>query len=312
MTEPNPHPVVVAVGHDPIDVALGFAADEAVRAGCGLHLIHVVHLIVQGPETVLVAETDLERAGRQALNGALEQARDVVPDGMPVTSDLGIGAVVPTLVDMAKDARMIVLERRDLSGMRRVVTRSVSSGVAAHARVPVVSVPTRWSPAGSDVDVPPVTVGVDVPDRAEQVLRAAMSEARSRRAVLRVLHTWRYPGSSDGIVLSRTESEEWTARATRELQSAINVLGDDVAGVTVRIEARHAYAADALIEASRDADLLVIGRHDPLVPIGSHLGPIARAVLREAHCPVLLADPRPSRGRRRRHHQATEGAGQRI
>ncbi len=312
MTEPNPHPVVVAVGHDPIEVALGFGADEALRAGCGLHLVHVVHLVVQGPETVLVAETDLERVGRQALNAALERARDLVPVDVPVTSELRVGAVVPTLVDLATDARMIVLERRELSGMRRVVTRSVSSGVAAHARVPVVSVPTRWSPSGSGVEVPTVTVGVDVPDRAEQVLRAALAEARSRGAVLRVLHTWRYAGSYDGIVLSRTESEEWTARATRELQSALGKLGDDAAGVTVRIEARHAYAADALIEASSEADLLVIGRHDPLVPIGSHLGPIARAVLREAHCPVLLADPRPSRGRQRRRHQATEGAAQSV
>lgn len=312
MTEQNPQPVVVAVGHDPIDAALDFAVAEAARAGCGLHLIHVVHLIVQGPETMLVAETDLERAGRQALNAALEHARDVVPEGMPVTSDLRIGAVVPTLVDLARDARMIVLERRELSGMRRVVTRSVSGGVAAHARVPVVSVPTRWSAASGDAGVPPVTVGVDVADRAEQVLRAAIAEARSRGAVLRVLHTWRFAGSSDGIVLSRTESEGWTARATRELQSAIDALGDDVAGVTIRIEARHGYTADALIEASRDADLLVIGRHDPLIPIGSHLGPIARAVLREAHCPVLLTDPRPARGRQRRHHPAAEGAGQRV
>lgn len=312
MTEQNPNPVVVAVGHDPIDAALGFAAAEAARAGCGLHLVHVVHLIVQGPETVLVAETDLERAGRQALNAALERARDVVPAGVPVTSDLRIGAVVPTLVDLAKDARMVVLERRELSGMRRVITRSVSSGVAAHARVPVVSVPTHWSSSGRDAEIPIVTVGVDVPDRAERVLRAGIAEARSRGAVLRVLHTWRYAGSYDGIVLTRTESEQWTARATHELQSALDALGDDAAGVTVRIEARHAYAADALIEASRDADLLVIGRHDPLVPIGSHLGPIARAVLREAHCPVLLADPRPSRGHLRRHHAATEGADHRV
>jgi nucleotide-binding universal stress UspA family protein len=50
-----------------------------------------------------------------------------------------------------------------------------------------------------------------------------------------------------------------------------------------------------LVECSADAELLVIGRHDPLVPIGSHIGPVARAVLREATCPVLLATPRPHR-----------------
>lgn len=309
MTEQKPHPVVVAVGNDPIDVALAFAADEAVRAGCGLHLVHAVQLLVQGPEMVLVAETDLERAGRQTLNAALEQARDIV-EGVPVTAELRIGGVVPTIVELAKDARMIVLERRDLSTMMRVVTRSVSSGVAAHARVPVVSVPSHWSPNRTHEDLPTVTVGVEVPERAEQVLRAAAAEAKSRGAVLRVLHTWSFPSAYDDIILTRTESQEWSDRATAEIQSAIDALGDDVAGVPVQIDARHAYAADALVEASRETDLLVIGRHDPLVPIGSHLGPIARAVLREAESPVLLVDPRPTRGWKRHAQRAAHTATQ--
>ncbi|HVQ18574.1 MAG TPA: universal stress protein, partial [Actinomycetes bacterium] len=142
MTEQNPRPIVVAVGHDPIDGALAFAAGQAVRSGCDLHLVHVVHLLAQGPEMPLVAETDLERAGRKALNAALERANDI-GEGVSVTAELRVGGVVPTLVDIAKDARMIVLERRELSSMMRVVTRSVSSGVAARARVPVVSVPSH-------------------------------------------------------------------------------------------------------------------------------------------------------------------------
>ena len=71
------------------------------------------------------------------------------------------------------------------------------------------------------------------------------------------------------------------------------------------VEARHAHAGDALIRAARTADVLVIGRHDPLVPVGSHLGPVARAVLRDATCPVLLADPRP------RHHWGTHSPARR-
>jgi nucleotide-binding universal stress UspA family protein len=306
MTEQNPNPIVVAVGHDPIDEALAFAGGEAVRSGCGIHLVHVVHVLPQRPEMPPVAETELERAGRRALNAALERAGDIV-EGVPVTAELRAGGVVPRLVDMAEDARMIVLERRDLSSMMRVVTRSVSSGVAARARVPVVSVPSHWSPARTHGDFPTVTVGVDVPERAGTVLRVAAAEAKSRGAVLHVLHTWTFPVVYDDIILTRTESEDWAARAKAELKAAIDTLGGDFAGVPVKIEARHAYPADALIEASRETDLLVIGRHDPLVPIGSHLGPIARAVLREAECPVLLVDPRPTR-RWRRHSQKDTAA----
>lgn len=312
MTEQNPNPVVVAVGYDPIDAALGFAAGEAARAGCGLHLVHVVHLLAQGPEMILVTETDVERIGRQTLNAALERAHDIVPAEVPVSGEQRIGAVVPTLVDMAKDARMIVLERRDLSRMTRAVTRSVSSGVAVHARVPVVSVPSYWAPESAHGEFPTVTVGVDVPDRAERVLRAGAMEARSRGAALHALHTWSFPRGYDDVVLPRTESQEWADRATAEVRAAIDALGDEVDGVPIRIEARHAYAADALIEASRESELLVIGRHDPLVPIGSHLGPIARAVLRDASCPLLFADPRPNRMPRWHSKMAAETVAQPV
>jgi len=205
---------------------------------------------------------------------------------------------------------MIVLEHRDLSRMRRVVTRSVSSGVAAHARVPVITVPSHWNPSQTPGEVPVVTVGVDIPDRSEQLLRVAAAAAEQRGAILRVLHTWSFPVAYDDVIATRTEDDQWATRATAEIRQALARIGHDSADVPVQIEARHAHAADALIEASRTSDLLVIGRHDPVVPIGSHLGPIARAVLREAACPVLLADPRPSHIWRRHAEKATTGATQ--
>jgi nucleotide-binding universal stress UspA family protein len=300
MTELNPHPIVVGVGHDPIEAALKFATAEAVRAGSGLHLVHVVHLLAQGAEVVLVAETDLERAGRLALNGALERARDLAPAGLPVTCELRGGGVVPTLVEAAADARMIVIEHRDLSRMERVVTRSVASGVAAHARVPVVAVPARWSPSVPLETPPTVTVGVDTPENCRHVLRAAVAEARTREATLHVLHTWSFPSPYEDVVMSRADDEDWAKRATAEIQGVLDTLGEEAVDVPVRIDARHTHAADALVRSSRTSDLLVIGRHDPAIPLGSHLGPVARAVLREAACPVLLADPVPKHRWRRR------------
>ncbi|MET1058583.1 MAG: universal stress protein [Nocardioides sp.] len=278
----------------PIGAALTFAADEAVRVGSGVHLVHVVHLLTQGPETGLTAETDPERAGRLALNAAVEQVRDLAPAGVPVTSELLIGAVVPTLVDAAADARMVVIEHRDLSRMKRLVTRSVTSGLAAHARVPVVAVPSGWSPPAPPEAPRTVTVGVDVPDRCEHVLRTAAAEAGARGATLHVLHTWTFPSPYEDLAMSRDEDEDWAKRAAAEIQSVFDTLGAETSQVPVEIDARHAYPADALIESSRTSDLLVIGRHDPAIPIGSHLGPVARGVLREAACPVLLADPVPT------------------
>lgn len=288
MSEKNPNPVVVAVGHDPMDAALAYAAAEATRAGCGLHLVHVIHRTAQGPETVLVDIVDLERAGHMALDGALERVRDLAGDAMPVTSEVVFGGVVSSIVDIGKSARQIVLQRRTLSRLMRVITRSVSSGVAARSRIPVASVPAGWAPASGEIAT--VSVGVDVPDRSEHILRAAAQAARGRGAHLRVLHTWAFPAAYDDIVMSPAEDAEWAKRATAEIQEVLDAMTDDLAGVAVKIETRHAAPGDALIEAGRSSDLLVVGRHDPLVPFGSHLGPVVRAVLREATCPILLVD----------------------
>ena len=72
-------------------------------------------------------------------------------------------------------------------------------------------------------------------------------------------------------------------------------LGDESVAMEADVEVHPGRVIEAILGASEAADLLVIGRHDPLVPVGSHIGPVARAVLREAACPVLLANPRPHR-----------------
>jgi nucleotide-binding universal stress UspA family protein len=306
MSEKNPGPVVVAVGHDPMDAALAYAAGEATRAGCELHLVHVVHAVALGPETAVMESVDLDITGKLALEGALERARDLVPATVPVTSELVRGGVATSIAHAGEKARLIVLQRRPLSRMMRVVTRSVSSGVAARSRVSVVSVPAGWTPIRSGDAVPTVTVGVDAPERSEHLLRVAARAATRRGASLRVLHTWAFPGAYDDIVISRLEDGEWAARATAEIQSTLDRMGDDLGGVTATIDVLHGPPGDALIDAGRTSDLLVVGRHDPLIPFGSHLGPVARAVLREATCPVLLAAPSATRHRPWRHdHGAT-------
>jgi nucleotide-binding universal stress UspA family protein len=77
-----------------------------------------------------------------------------------------------------------------------------------------------------------------------------------------------------------------------DLTAALGEVGAPGSGVPVEVHVRRARPAEALIAASRDADLLVLGRHATTAPAGSHLGPVARSVVREACCPVLLTRPR--------------------
>lgn len=284
-------PVMVAVGTAGADSALGFAVAEAARLGCGVHLVHVLHLVPMSAEMVLVDTSDYERVAQDTLNAAMARARHLAPEGMPVSGEAVLGAVVSSLVQASRDARVVVLQRRHLSRLERVATRSVTNGVAARTDVPVVSVPEGWTGAGREGKPPRVVVGVDVPDRSAPVLAAAAEAARSRGARLDVLHTWYFPGAYDDIIMSRVEKDDWAERARKEIQAELDGLGDLFTGLEVRIGARHHLPADALVEASKDADLLVVGRHDPLIPFGSHLGPVSKALLRDAECPVLLAHP---------------------
>jgi len=290
----NPNPVVVAVGHDPIDSALGYAAEEAQRAGCGLHLVHVVHIAVQGPEQVLVEAANVEGVGKQTVEGALEHARDIVGDDTPITTELVVGPVVSSLVAACADARMIVLQHRAIGRLRRVVTRSVAGGVAARTSVPVVSVPSDWTPRPTHTWV---TVGVDEPARSSDVLSAGLAAAQGRATGLRVVHAFDFPSAYDDFVMAPTELG-WAERARSEIHGRLAALGGH-ADLPVEVVVERAAAAEAILRASEDSALVVVGRHDPLLPVGSHLGPVSRAVLRDARCPVLLAHPEASAWRRK-------------
>ena len=282
--------IVVGVGPEEVESALAFAAEEAVRARCGLHLVHALHVAPPGPEDILLSGVDVEKWGREALHIAAERAEDFVDGAVPVTQELRHGAPVQVLVDAGRSARMVVLEHRHLSRLSRIVNRTVAGGVAARLPVPVVAVPSGWTPSeGAKV----VVAGVDVPERSDAVLRAAIAEARARGASLRVVHAWAWPRYDANLPPRSEDHRRWADRSRAEVRAALDRMGDESVAMDADVQVHPGRVIEAILAASQDAELLVIGRHDPLVPVGSHIGPVARAVLREAGCPVLLASPRP-------------------
>lgn len=284
--------IVVGVGPEEVESALAFAAEEAIRARCGLHLVHAVHVSSPGPENALLTAVDVEKWGREVLDLAVKRAEDLVDGAVPVTHELHRGAPVHVLVEAGRSARMVVLEHRHLSRLSRIVNRTVAGGVAARLPVPVVAVPSGWTPT----DGPKVVVaGVDVPERSDEVLRTAVAEAHARGASLKVVHAWSWPAYDAEATSYDDEHRRWADRSRAEVRAALDRLGDESVAMEADVEVHPGRVIEAILGASEGADLLVIGRHDPLVPVGSHIGPVARAVLREAACPVLLANPRPHR-----------------
>ena len=171
-----------------------------------------------------------------------------------------------------------------------MLTLSVTNGVATRARVPVVSVPTGWDEHASSA---PVCVGVKDPALSHEVVRLALEEARGRQVPLRILHGWHYTDGYDDVVFddeARTAHEiELRLMLTERLATLLAEYDD----VQTELVIQHAHAADALVDESRTAGLLVLGRHQSRISFAPHLGSTVRAVLKESRCPVMAVDPEP-------------------
>lgn len=184
--------MALAVAHDQDDSALVFAVAEAVRSAADLRLVHVVPELPVGTDpgwTGWTVEAELIEAGRELMAATAERATSLAEGRLAVTTEIVRGRVVPAVVRAALDARLIVLGHRKLSTAMRLVTRSVSSGVAARARVPVAAVPADWAPSPAERPGH-VVVGFKTPESSGVLLRHAAHEARLRGGALTVLHTW--------------------------------------------------------------------------------------------------------------------------
>lgn len=277
--------VVVGIGLEPVEAALAFAAGEARRTHSPLHLVHALR--VSGAEAYAGVLQGAVEAADAAVAQSTARARELVAGEVPVTAErIDDGWLVADLVDRARTGRMLVLQHRRLGRLQRLVTGSTVSGVASRCPVPVVSVPEDWRP---ETDTRPVvTVAVQDATEAESLVRRGLCEAGPRGASVEVLHSWWLSSGYDSVVVDQAVRSEREHEVIEELEPGIAAARRDYPDVPLIVTVRHAPPAEALLDASEVSDLLVIGRRHHLLPLGSHLGPIARAVLRNAAGPVLM------------------------
>jgi nucleotide-binding universal stress UspA family protein len=117
-----------------------------------------------------------------------------------------------------------------------------------------------------------VVVGVDGSDEARRALEWALAEARTRGAPVRV-------------VLAYTDE---SSRGEAELIVNAEVSSCDAAGLEVQQEAVAGAPVRVLLEASRDADLLVVGSRGRHGFPGLLLGSVSQQVANHAACPVVI------------------------
>lgn len=281
--------VVVAVGPDGIhDGALDLAAEEAVRRGTGVELVHVIHALVAMPaslEQVQSLDSALTTVGRRVLTDAAARMRPRLDGRVPLTTELATGPVATTIVERAADGELIVLERRDTGRVERLLTMSISTRVAAHAHVPVAVVPTSWTARPGEQL--PVTVGVDRPLEALGQVETALGYARRTGRGLVVLHASWLAEPYQDLAFSNETRDQWVHDAEAELDLALSKVVEPTDDVRYDVQWRR--PSEALVGATRRSSVVVLSRR-PENSIRPHLGAITRTVLRHAEGPVLVVD----------------------
>lgn len=290
MTAPQPDELLLGVSREDCDAALAFVAADVWRYGGRVRVAHAVlpleHTDLPAPPSAQVAAAHLEQR---------------LP-GVPVEATLLHGIASSALVGASGSARRVVVQRRRRA-KGRLRTLATTGNVAAHAAVPVVVVPPEWRPDAERETQ--VVVGVEDVLTAPQLLTTALEETAVRGGRLRIVHAWFYSDTYDGVAFAgpalQQHEDEVRTHLTRELEPVLSRHRD----VPTELVVAHGRPADVLVEASRAAGLLVLGRHEASVPWGSHLGSVARAVLRHSECPVLVLDTVAPH--ERHHHQFSSG-----
>jgi nucleotide-binding universal stress UspA family protein len=150
----------------------------------------------------------------------------------------------------------------------------------------------------------PVVVGYDQTPHSDRALTIAAREAAMRGAPLSIVHAyfWLPPLdlAASPVTIPVVETEEDCRNVAEQLveAAAARILATHP-GVRVEARAVSGHAAKALADASRGAELLVVGSRGSGGFAGLLLGSVSLRVLADACCPVIVVhgDDRPARDR---------------
>ncbi len=294
MWDTTPRKVLVAVDASSNDAVLTYAAQEARRRRCGVHLVHVIGPVTGGGrslDSLVVLNGMLHHRGRTVLAEAAHRLEDLLldDDELTVSTELGHGLVVPTIVQESAHACLVLLQHRGMGPEGETRTFSVTNGIAARSHAPVVVVPDQWRPPPVGT-VPVVSVGVGDPRSAPLIVEAAIEAADRADARVRVVHAWGERGGPDPATHLDAADQESRRRHDEIAQAFADVLSSRPE-VPVDVVVVQAPTVETLLDQAVTSTLLVVGRRHPSLPISAHLGPIARVVLRWSAVPVMVVDP---------------------
>jgi len=283
--------IVVGVDESPAaKVAVRWAARDAELRKIPLTLVHAT-----SPEVATWPNVRLPAGlarwnrdhGRRLLDDAFKVAEEATQHGGPaeVHTEILPSAAVPTLVDLSKDAEMLVMGCRGSGRWPGRLMGSVSSGLLHYAHCPVAIIHDE-DPLMPHPSQAPVLVGIDGSSASELATAIAFDEASRRNVGLTAVHAW-----------SDVDVSEWPGIDWPVTQSmAEEVLAERLAGwqeqypdVQVSRAVVRDQPARQLVQRSEEAQLVVVGSRGRGGFAGMLVGSVGETVAQMARMPVIVA-----------------------
>ncbi|WSG28240.1 universal stress protein [Streptomyces europaeiscabiei] len=287
-------PVVVGVDGSPSALAaVDAAAQEASLRGVELRVVHAflwpaLHAppgsSPLGPLTGALHET-VERIVADAVERARSKATGLHVSHTVIADEASI-----VLQTQSRTAQLLVVGHRGSGGFAELLPSSTAVHLSAHAHCPVMVLRGRPDPAG------PVLVAIDGSPQEQPAIAFAFSEAALRGTDLIALHAWSTWTDHGEHALSRPvdlvelvgDVDRLRQGEERRLAEALAGHRDQYPGVTVRPRLVRGRTRRALIEASADAQVMVLGARGHGGVADLLLGSVSQTALHHARCPVIV------------------------
>ncbi|MFF5958357.1 universal stress protein [Streptomyces luteogriseus] len=287
-------PLVVGVdGSDSSLEAVDWAVDEAARHGLSLRLVFAsLWERYEGARPSFSTDRAADKVmAEHIVASCAERARLRNPE-VKVSSEVLPDDAASVLLHAAHESFALVTGSRGRGEIAGLLLGSVSLTVAARAVCPVVVV--RGGKRNQQGSYGRVVVGVGDATDGSAAVRFAFREAEARGCALHAVRAWRRPAhehaDSPLIVDDATGSQE--ERASALLTEALRDAAGDNPQVEVQRQAVEGAAHKVLLDASADADLVVVGALRRQGHFGLQLGRTAHALLHHAECPVAVVPQR--------------------
>jgi len=132
-----------------------------------------------------------------------------------------------------------------------------------------------------------IVAGFDGSDPAAKALAWAVRQAELTDSSLDLVMTWEWPNSY-GWAVPIPDDFDPEADVRKVLDTAVAGILAEHPGLRVEPRLINGHPAPALVEASKGADLLVVGSRGHGEFVGMLVGSVSEYCVTNAHCPVLV------------------------